>query len=345
MEDRETDSEEAQKAKLVNEIIKVKFGDNMSPPTENMTTLEREDHERLSRAVCLPRQNNAIDEIVESLKARLEEKSLEELYKIRDEEARNKKARDKTEKLKAEVETKRRSFDMPEDQVDIDYWIKSAYWDLVEGVLIAMGKEPREVREKIKLYPDSKFVKTFQNNLELAKRAVHVGELQDRNHPSVFIAWADSKDLHVPDELRELVRPKLNTLKEVDSLDRLKTEPENSSNTKNNSETNELQSNIRNLINSIEHGNKPELIREIVLKIIDYAETQSNDFDRYKITGTYKDLMECFEKLTGESLNISHVTFKNYVKGKLGKYNDSAICGVTGKSQHPWGSIFPYLYN
>jgi len=85
---KKKDSEEEQKEKLIAEIIKVKFGIGMSQPTENMTTLEREDNERLSRAAYPSKQKNASVEIAESLAARLREKSLKELHTILEEESK-----------------------------------------------------------------------------------------------------------------------------------------------------------------------------------------------------------------------------------------------------------------
>lgn len=87
---KKKDSEEEQKEKLIAEIIKVKFGIGMSQPTEKMTTLEREDHERLSMAAYPSNQKNAFVERVESLIARLREKSLKEVSTILEEELKKK---------------------------------------------------------------------------------------------------------------------------------------------------------------------------------------------------------------------------------------------------------------
>lgn len=84
------DSEEEQKEKLVAEIIKLMYPVDMSPPTENMTTLERENHERLLNAAYPSRQQNPFGKIQKALEARLREKSLKELHTILKEESKKK---------------------------------------------------------------------------------------------------------------------------------------------------------------------------------------------------------------------------------------------------------------
>lgn len=82
------DSTEKQKAELINKIISVKLGVPIDPPEESLTILQKEDRDRLERAVMPSRQNNGFVEVVESLKKRLERKSFEELSLILEEEER-----------------------------------------------------------------------------------------------------------------------------------------------------------------------------------------------------------------------------------------------------------------
>jgi len=80
------DSAEKQKAKLVNEIILVMHGVNMNPQKENLTTLQRENRDRLERASDPSETKSIFINYLESLKTRLENKSIEELSKILKEE-------------------------------------------------------------------------------------------------------------------------------------------------------------------------------------------------------------------------------------------------------------------
>jgi len=117
--------------------------------------------------------------------------------------------------------------------------------------------------------------------------------------------------------LDELVQLRHKTLKKADTPDQSTTEHEDSNHSR---DDNEFQSIIENLAKSIVHGKKPEKIREIVLKVIKYAEKQSNDFDKNEIPGTYKDLLDCIEKLSTYNFNIKPESFRDYVKGKVSKY-------------------------
>jgi len=364
---KKKDPKEALKAEIVNKIFAVKHSNTLagifdniidnksaqSPPTIDYYLKKIKRRNRLLGPVtppCPPAPSPELSDD-EKLARDYRNYTIDELNEKLEKEERKKKAREETAKKEAELEEKRRSFDFPKYKADYKYCSELPYWTLEEGVLIMMEKEPREVMEKINLYPDSPFYKTYQDNLERAKRAVEVGELQDKNSPLIFIAWMGNKNLHVPDELRELVRkqsqPNIHSNdKEKEVVDKpiqnvgiVEQQGEQEKDP-----VDELQAIVSNIFSTIERGNKPENIREIVLKILDYAEGKVK-FNKDAIPGTYKDLMNCVEKLLGQSLAIKPETFRSYVKGKLGKYNCNAICQVIGKLQHPWGSIFPDFYN
>lgn len=107
---------------------------------------------------------------------------------------------------------------------------------------------------------------------------------------------------------------------------------------------NKLLNDINNVLEGMKQGNKPESVRNIAKFIINYAEKCDKSFDRNSIPGKYVDFYDCVNKLTPSKLKISSATFKDYIKGKLGKCTDQEICKVTGKGNAPWPSLFPEIY-
>ncbi|UVC09595.1 hypothetical protein IHQ71_02915 [Rhizobium sp. TH2] len=88
---------------------------------------------------------------------------------------------------------KDRFFNDVRANTDWDYWSKISYWTAEEAVAISFGKDPRAVTlEKISRYEgNSIFVASFHAQLELIKRAVEVGQLNEKNTPPYLLGWAE----------------------------------------------------------------------------------------------------------------------------------------------------------
>lgn len=102
-----------------------------------------------------------------------------------------------------ENEERKRFFNQPTANADIDYWSKQAYWSIDEAIALILGKDPRKVTWK-NLEPylsTSPFAMKFHELRELAKRYVNCKELFDPVFPSVFLAWAKRMSINIPGEL------------------------------------------------------------------------------------------------------------------------------------------------
>ena len=215
---KKKNSVEAQKTKLRNKILKLIYpGYNRrqylavdpitasTPYRDRNWTAAKEDS--LDRAYKYDLKLEKMS--LNSLKKEYEKK-LDEHRAKAEENKKRAEAKAEERRANAELEESLRFFNRPDVQADFEYCSNLSYWTLEESISIVMGKDPKMVNwDSIKSHlNDSKFVKSFQRNLELAKRAVHVGELQDKNFPSVFIAWAKQTGLSIPDSLEELINKK-----------------------------------------------------------------------------------------------------------------------------------------
>lgn len=74
---------------------------------------------------------------------------------------------------------------------DFDFWKRTAYWTIEEGVALTLGKEPRRFNsDTLANAPrDNPAVSSFFEWLELANRAISVAHLSDEPTPSVFLEW------------------------------------------------------------------------------------------------------------------------------------------------------------
>lgn len=74
---------------------------------------------------------------------------------------------------------------------DHDFWKRTAYWTIEEGVALILDKEPRKFNSKsIHNAPcDNPTVSTFFEWVELANRAVAVSKLSEKPTPSEFLEW------------------------------------------------------------------------------------------------------------------------------------------------------------
>ena len=213
---KKKDSKEAQKTNLRNEILKLihpgyyrRLYLAVDPITASTplryrnSNVEKEDSLDRTYKYDLKLEKMSLN----SLKKEYEKKLDEDRAKA---EENKKRAEAKAEERRAEakLEESLRFFNRPDVQADFEYCSKLSYWTLEESISIVMGKDPKVVYwDSIESYlKDSKFVKSFQRNRELAKRAVHVGELQDINSPSSFIAWAKLKNMPIPIELNKLIQ-------------------------------------------------------------------------------------------------------------------------------------------
>jgi hypothetical protein len=78
---------------------------------------------------------------------------------------------------------------------DFNWWAKTDVWTLQEGVLVVLGRDPRQVRAATldEWRGKSKFVGRFDELLDLARRAKDAGILQERTVPSAFVEWAERR--------------------------------------------------------------------------------------------------------------------------------------------------------
>jgi hypothetical protein len=119
---------------------------------------------------------------------------------------------EKTQKLQV-IQDKYRGYDediVPDVDADLSHWSKMPYWSLEESVALLLGKDPEIVNWDIVQYHlEWPFATDLSLNYEklrdLVFRAFEKQEIEEKNPPSIFIHWADSRDIEVPKELRKLV--------------------------------------------------------------------------------------------------------------------------------------------
>jgi len=108
---------------------------------------------------------------------------------------------------------KRRFFSQPKATANFNHWSKASYWTLDEGVALVLGKEPEFVNWKnIEPFKSrSPFAKRYMRVYDLARRACVAHELQNKNSPKIFLAWARKNEFDIPHELSQLVKVRRGT--------------------------------------------------------------------------------------------------------------------------------------
>jgi len=90
---------------------------------------------------------------------------------------------------------KEASFNQESAKQGLTKWVQVDSWELREGVLLALGRNPREIRpEDLDEWRGrSRFVERFDELLLMANRAKQVELLTEPARPSAFIGWAVNK--------------------------------------------------------------------------------------------------------------------------------------------------------
>lgn len=93
---------------------------------------------------------------------------------------------------------------------DFIYWSKMPFWSLDESIALLLGKDPEEVnwaiiRHYVNNDVSSDLCWHYAKLRNLILRALENKEIKKRNTPAVFIAWADSKLLEIPEVLKQQV--------------------------------------------------------------------------------------------------------------------------------------------
>lgn len=108
----------------------------------------------------------------------------------------------------ARREEKNRFYNLQSAFTDFEYLSKAAYWSLDEAIALSFSRDPEIVSwEKIAEFKQkSDFVKEYARLRDLALRALHTQKLSDPVIPFVYINWAISFDINLPDKLLFLLK-------------------------------------------------------------------------------------------------------------------------------------------
>lgn len=111
---------------------------------------------------------------------------------------------------------------VPDVPADFNHWSKMPYWSLEESAALLLGKDPTVVNwDLVQHYQEWPFTTDLSINYtklrDLIFRAFTAKEIEEQNPPSVFIQWADSRGVEVPEELRILVEDVTNIKFQMDA--------------------------------------------------------------------------------------------------------------------------------
>jgi len=101
-----------------------------------------------------------------------------------------------------------RPFNQPNARADVSRWAKMAYWTPDEAIALSLGRDPKFAKWETveQLTHVSRFAYKFSAQREIVMRAKTMGQLQSKTVPSQFIAWAESMQFPVPDDLTGAIR-------------------------------------------------------------------------------------------------------------------------------------------
>ncbi len=96
---------------------------------------------------------------------------------------------------------------LSEAEADFVYWGNMPFWTLDEGIALLLGKDPERVNwGVIRHYVNSEFsidlCFDYSKLRTLILRSLDVGEIEESNSPAVFLAWAETKQVKIPEALR-----------------------------------------------------------------------------------------------------------------------------------------------
>jgi hypothetical protein len=99
---------------------------------------------------------------------------------------------------------------LAEVKADFKHWGKMPYWTLDECVALLLGQDPTyvnwEIAKEYQEWPESTDLALNYAKLRtLILRAHEKSEIEDPTQPAVFLAWAESRNLEIPDELNRQV--------------------------------------------------------------------------------------------------------------------------------------------
>ena len=99
---------------------------------------------------------------------------------------------------------------LPEVAADFNHWSKMPYWSLEESVALLLGQDPEVVNWEIAQH-HQEWPFATELSLNYAKlrglllRAFEKQEINEHNSPAVFLTWAESRDVEIPEGLIQQV--------------------------------------------------------------------------------------------------------------------------------------------
>lgn len=108
-------------------------------------------------------------------------------------------------------------------EADFVYWANMPFWTLDEGIALLLGKDPERVNwGVIRHYVNSEFsidlCFDYSKLRTLILRSLDVGEIEESNSPAVFLTWAESKQVKIPEMLHQQVAHRKDDIKDGTSV-------------------------------------------------------------------------------------------------------------------------------
>lgn len=99
---------------------------------------------------------------------------------------------------------------LPEVKADFTHWGKMSYWSLEEAIALLLGQNPEFVnwdivRDYIEWPHTSELSLNYAKLRVVVLRAFEMQEITDPITPDIFIAWAERKDIKIPEKLQEQI--------------------------------------------------------------------------------------------------------------------------------------------
>jgi hypothetical protein len=99
---------------------------------------------------------------------------------------------------------------VPDVDADFDFWSKMPYWSLEEGIALLLGKDPEFVNWDIVQHHlewpfATRLSLGYAKFRALILRAFEMQEVGEQNSPVVFLEWAASRGIEIPEDLQQQV--------------------------------------------------------------------------------------------------------------------------------------------
>ncbi len=118
-------------------------------------------------------------------------------------------------------------------KADFIYWSNMPFWSLDEGIALLLGKDPEIVnwdiiRHYVNYPISSELCLDYSKLRILVLRALEMQEINKSNSPVVFLEWAESRSVEIPEVLRQQIaaRKSIKTTAEAETDNLLKIKDE-----------------------------------------------------------------------------------------------------------------------